>query len=48
MGIIKDKVFIIGMGCIKFGEIWDKGILDLIIEVVYEVFEDVGVGFKDI
>ena len=23
---IKDKVAIIGMGCTKFGELWDKGL----------------------
>lgn len=48
MGTIKDKVSIIGMGCTKFGEIWDKGIPDLIIEAAYEAFEDAGIGPKDV
>jgi acetyl-CoA C-acetyltransferase len=48
MGTIKDKVAIIGMGCTKFGEIWDKGIPDLIIEAAYEAFEDAGIGPKDV
>ena len=29
---IKDKVAIVGMGCSKFGERWDCGLSDLIIE----------------
>lgn len=45
---IKDKVAIIGMGCTKFGERWDKGVEDLIVEAAYEAFEDAGIGPKDI
>jgi acetyl-CoA C-acetyltransferase len=45
---IKDKVAIVGMGCSKFGERWDKGVEDLIVEAAYEAFEDAGVGPKDI
>ncbi len=45
---MKDKVAIIGMGCSKFGERWDCGIEDLIIESAYEAYEDAGVGPKDI
>lgn len=45
---IKDKVAIVGMGCTKFGERWDKGVEDLIVEAAYEAFEDAGVGPKDI
>ena len=41
---IKDKVAIIGMGCTKFGERWDAGTDDLIIEAAYEAYEDAGVG----
>ncbi|GAG10205.1 unnamed protein product, partial [marine sediment metagenome] len=48
MGSIKDKVAIIGMGCSKFGERWDKGTEDLAIEAAYEAFEDAGIGKKDI
>ncbi|MGD0232386.1 MAG: acetyl-CoA acetyltransferase, partial [Syntrophorhabdales bacterium] len=45
---IRDKVAIIGMGCTKFGELWDKGVGDLIIDAAYEAFEDAGLGPDDI
>jgi acetyl-CoA C-acetyltransferase len=45
---IKDKVAIIGMGCTKFGEIWDKDPLDLMVDASYEAFEDAGIEPKDI
>jgi acetyl-CoA C-acetyltransferase len=48
MGSIKDKVAIIGMGCSKFGERWDKGAVDLAIEAAYEAYEDAGIDAKDI
>jgi acetyl-CoA C-acetyltransferase len=48
MESIKDKVAIIGMGCIKFGELWNKTIDDMVIEAVYEAYEDAGLGPKDI
>jgi acetyl-CoA C-acetyltransferase len=45
---IKDKVAIVGMGCTKFGELWDKGASDLVIEAAYEAFEDAGIDPKDV
>jgi acetyl-CoA C-acetyltransferase len=48
MGEIKDKVAIIGMGCTKFGEHWDKGSEDLIVEAYTEAVEDAGIEKKDI
>jgi len=48
MQSIKDKVAIVGMGCCKFGELWDKGCDDLIIEAAYEAYEDAGIEPKDI
>jgi acetyl-CoA C-acetyltransferase len=48
MGTIKDKVAIVGMGCTKFGERWDKSVDDLICDATYEAFEDAGVEPKDI
>ena len=48
MGSIKDKVAIVGMGCCKFGENWDQGADDMIIDAVYEAYEDAGVERKDI
>lgn len=48
MESIKDKVAIIGMGCSKFGERWDAGLDDLVIEAAYEAYEDAGVNPADI
>jgi acetyl-CoA C-acetyltransferase len=47
MGSIKDKVAIIGMGCTKFGELWDKSVDDLITDAAYEACEDAGVDLKE-
>ena len=48
MESIKDKVAIIGMGCTKFGENWDKSASDMIVDASYEAFEDAGIASKDI
>jgi len=48
MESIKDKIAIIGMGCCKFGENWNKGPEDMIIEAAYEAYEDAGIDPKDI
>lgn len=45
---IKDKVAIIGMGCTKFGELWNKSSSDLMVDAAYEAYEDAGVEPKDI
>lgn len=45
---IKDKVAIIGTGCTKFGELWDKSSVDLIVEAAYEAYEDAGIDPGDI
>lgn len=45
---IKNKVAIIGMGCTKFGELWDKSSEDLIVEAYKEAAEDAGIEIKDI
>jgi len=45
---IKDEVAIVGMGCTKFGENWDMGEVDIIVEAAYEAFEDAGIEPKDI
>jgi len=45
---IKDRVAIVGMGCSQFGERWDVGFPDLIVEAAYEAYEDAGVEPKDI
>jgi acetyl-CoA C-acetyltransferase len=48
MESISDKVAIVGMGCSRFGERWDAGVEDLLVEAAYEAFEDAGIGPKDI
>ena len=45
---IKDKLAIIGMGCVKFGENWNQSAADMIIDAVYEAYEDAGIEPKDI
>jgi acetyl-CoA C-acetyltransferase len=40
---IKDRVAIIGMGCTKFGEHWDKGPDDLLIDAAYEAYASAGI-----
>jgi len=45
---LRDRVAILGMGCTKFGELWDKGPEDLIVEAGYEAIEDAGIEAKDI
>lgn len=48
MESIKNKVAIIGMGCVKFGENYDKSIDDMLIDAAYEAYEDAGINPKDI
>jgi len=48
MESIKDRVAIVGMGCTKFGERWDMGVEDLLVEAGYEAFWDAGVEPNDI
>ena len=45
---IKNKVAIIGMGCTKFGEHWDMGSEDLIVEAFIEAIDDAGIEKNDI
>ncbi len=40
---IKDKVAILGMGCSKFGERWDAGPSDLMVEAFEECLADAGI-----
>jgi acetyl-CoA C-acetyltransferase len=40
---IKDKVAIIGMGCTRFGERWDVGGEELMVEAFTECIEDAGI-----
>jgi len=40
---IKDRVAIIGMGCTRFGERWDVGAEELMVEAYEECLEDAGI-----
>ena len=40
---IKDKVAILGMGCSRFGERWDAGPEELMVEAYNEAMEDAGI-----
>ena len=40
---IRDKVAIIGMGCTRFGERWDAGPEDLMLEAFNEALADAGI-----
>jgi len=48
MESIRDRVAIIGMGCTKFGELWDKSFEDLVVDGCYEAYEDAGIKPQDI
>jgi acetyl-CoA C-acetyltransferase len=45
---IRDKVAIIGMGCTRFGERWDVGPEELIVEAFTECIEDTAMDSRDI
>ncbi len=45
---IRDKVAIIGMGCTRFAEHWDKSADELMVEAATEAMEDAGIEKKDI
>jgi acetyl-CoA acetyltransferase len=43
---IKNKTAIIGMGCTKFGEHFDKSAEDLMVDAFKEAIIDAGIGEK--
>jgi len=45
---IKDRVAIVGMGCTKFGEHWDKGVDDLLLDSTSAALASAGVTKQDI
>src|SRR5665213_2583634 len=45
---IKDKVAILGMGCSKFGERWESGAEELMVEAYLEAIQDAGVDVNQI
>jgi len=46
--MIKDQVAVIGVGCTKFGENFDRSFSDMVIDAVYEAYGDAGIDPKDI
>jgi acetyl-CoA C-acetyltransferase len=45
---IRDKVAIVGMGCTRFGERWDVGTEELMVEAFEEAVADAGIGRQEI
>ena len=45
---ICDKVAIVGMGCTRFGERWDSGLPELVLESTAEAFGSAGIGKQDV
>jgi len=45
---IRDRVAIVGMGCTKFGELWDKSVDDMLVESANAAVESAGVPMEDI
>ncbi|HUO47537.1 MAG TPA: acetyl-CoA acetyltransferase, partial [Acidimicrobiales bacterium] len=45
---IRDRVAIVGMGCTPFGEHWDKGLDDLIVDASEDAFVSAGVSKDDV
>ncbi|MBI3953781.1 MAG: acetyl-CoA acetyltransferase [Chloroflexi bacterium] len=44
----KDKVAVIGMGALRTGELWDKGVDDMLLEACTEAFNDAGIEPRDV
>ena len=45
---IVDKVAIIGMGCTRFGELWDRSVDDMLVEAVGDAVDSAGVELADV
>jgi acetyl-CoA C-acetyltransferase len=45
---IKDQVAIVGMGCTRFGEHWDKGADELLLDATAEAFSGAGLTSADV
>lgn len=41
---IRDRVAIVGMGCTRFGELWDRSTSDLVVEAAGDCLASAGVG----
>jgi acetyl-CoA C-acetyltransferase len=45
---IRDRVAIVGMGCTAFGERWDRGASDLLVDAAKEALESAGIGLGQV
>jgi acetyl-CoA C-acetyltransferase len=45
---IKDRVAIVGMGCTRFGERWDTGADELLVDATNQALESAGIGKGDV
>jgi acetyl-CoA C-acetyltransferase len=45
---LKDKIAVIGMGCVKFGDKWEEDAADMEVDATYEAYADAGLGLNDI
>ena len=45
---IRDEVAVIGMGCTRFGELWDKGVDDLLTEAATAAASSAGLSIHDL
>ena len=45
---MKDQVAVIGVGCTKFGDLFDKSYEDLICDPAFEAYEDAGIDPQEI
>src|SRR5918996_1478730 len=45
---IRDRVAIVGMGCTPFGEHWDKGVDELLVDSTTEALASAGVKLDDV
>ncbi|PYO04598.1 MAG: acetyl-CoA acetyltransferase, partial [Candidatus Rokuibacteriota bacterium] len=45
---IRDRVAIVGMGCTPFGEHWDKGVNDLLVDSTKDALASAGIALADV
>ena len=45
---IRDRVAVLGVGCTKFGERWEMDAEDLLVDAVYEAYDDAGIDREEI
>jgi len=45
---IKDRVAIVGMGCTKFGEHWERSVDDMVIEAAHAAYDSAGIEQDDV